>query len=645
MMDYNKEGWGEKDKRGSDKEVCVQNSKAYQDDMEHILRQAAEKLPKPCREVPVSESMKMRAEKRSIQSRKETVSEGMKIQAERPSKQNREEPVSVHMKTKNETISRVGIWRSFGRAAAAVFIFIVLGGGTAVAASPAVREAVVRFFTSGTKEIVPNEQFSEPEKQDRAPVSIGDVTWIQDQKLDEHFTASYLSSSNYLDLVETSSGHLLFYTEDAEKGDRTYYQIVDGTLQTSSPKTHVVEGRVSLGTLYGIMSYGGEIYGAVTLPEMTFTVDWQQYGETDLLLLNTNSRQFDVAGTFGGTQDGEPLTGSGSFCAYALKGDTEWVEVRFLYDVQSTEYSYPFLMNIRTKEVRNPLADVDLSQYPCITDLSISDDKKTATAKAGADHNSLKNISIDLESGEITTDSLEEEKLIKEALQKHEERQEQEALPKQKALQEQEVNKEQEVKEEQELLPEQEDSAVRNTLSEEGFECETAFATSDHTVFYTTGTQEQMNGYLYNAQNGRTSTLFTDVAWGYMWEYGFADRYVSLIGGNYAAMYKEPENEVYLLDLTDGRMQLLEGIPASHDVSFLWNSEQSILSISVNTESGASRLAFFMPRTDHAWYFERSLSDDVHEMMSCWYGEYGYLIQAVSEDRDQYYLYLYEYTP
>ncbi|MDE5590392.1 MAG: hypothetical protein K2J60_14835 [Acetatifactor sp.] len=114
-----------------------------------------------------------------------------------------------------------------------------------------------------------------------------------------------------------------------------------------------------------------------------------------------------------------------------------------------------------------------------------------------------------------------------------------------------------------------------------------SYPTSDHTVFYTVGTEEKL----------------------------------------------------------DGEMQLLEGVPANHNTHFFWNPEFSMLSISIDTSSGISRLAFFIPGTDTGWYFDRIPSDSVHEESGTWYSEYGYIIRAVSPERDMYYLYLYEYTP
>lgn len=539
-------------------------------EVERILRQTAESLPEPQKDVPVSAIMAMRGKRHRS-------------------------------------------WQSLGRAAVILLSLLLLSSGTALAASPALRQAVIHFFTGGVTEEPPVEQLSAPISEQSAentesvstaenaapeeaadeitaPVTVGNVTFLEKQVLDEHFTASYLSSPLYLDTVSTPSGKFLFYTEDTETGYRTYYQLIDGVLQISTPETHVLEGSILLGNLQGVMSYGGDTsYASIILPEMTFTMDWQQYGE-DILLLDSYSERFDIGSTFGGTQNGEPLQDDydGKFYAIALKGDTEWVEVFFWYDAQLTGYEYPFLFNLSTGETRDPLAEVDLSAYPCITDLRICDDKKTVTALAGQNHDSLNKIYIDLENGKIT----------------------------------------------EETVP----SAPVSTYYQ-------SYPTSDHTVFYTVGTEEKLDGYLYDSESGVTKELFRGAAQGYVWDYGFADTYISLIGNHYAAYYKEPENEVWLLNLVDGEMQLLEGIPANHNTNFFWNREFSMLCISICTGSGASRLAFFIPGTGTGWYFDRIPSDSVHEESGTWYSEYGYIIQAVSPERDMYYLYLYEYTP
>lgn len=533
-------------------------------EIEELLRQAAKALPEPQKAVPVLTGMTMR-------------------------------------KKENHP------WQSLGRVAIILLSLLLLSGGTAFAASPALRQAVIHFFTGGVTEIPPVEQLSAPEQstegsesaftpeKDTAdeitgPVTVGDVTLLKDQVLDEHFTATYLSSPLYLDTLSTPSGNLLFYTLD-ETGYRTYYQLIDGVLQISAPETRVLEGSILLKNLPGVMNRrdGDTGYASIVLPEMTFTVDWQQYGE-DILLLNSDNHRFDIGSTFGGTQNGAPLPADydGQFFARALWGDTQWVEVVFCYDYQLTYYEYPFLFNLRAGEIRDPLAEVDLSAYSCITDLTICDDKKTALAMAGPDHDSLNQIYIDLETGEIT----------------------------------------------EEVTP---SAPVSGAYTE--------FATSDHTVFYALGTEEKADGYLYDSESGVTTELFQGAAMGYVWEYGFADTYIRMIGNHYGVYYNEPEDKVYLLNLADGSMQLLEGVPANHDTNFAWNAEFSMLRISIRTESGAERLAFFIPGTDTGWYFDRVPSDSVNEESGGWYSEYGYYIWAVSPERDQYYLYLYEYVP
>lgn len=554
-------------------------------EIEAVLRQAAAELPGPRKNVPVLSGHSRQASKNRLQ-------------------------------------------QPLRRVAVLLLAFLLLSSGTA-AASPNLRQAVIRFFTSGTRESIPSEQLSEAVKPDHyadtddaagsnnsassdnsaatnnpandtiaepdtaakeKPLTAGSVTLLQNQVIDEHFTASYLSSPDYLDVIAAPSGRLLFYTSQPDSAGRTYYCVDNGTLQASTPDVHSREGSISLKNLPGVMSRSNDTdYRSIKLPEMKFTVDWQQY-EDEILPLNTDSHRFDIGSTFGGSQDGKPLTDAhdGLFYANAIPQNTSWVEVHFLYDPQVTEYSYPFLFNIRTGETKDPLAGIDLSAYACITGLQFCDNQKTATAMAGQDYSSLHEISIDLASGAIT-----------------------------------------------------ETAALAAPVSD----CFLSMATGSRTVFYTTGTQEHMDGYLYDAANDTTTELFQDAAWGYTWEYGFADTYVSLIGGNYAALYREPENKVYLLNLSDGSRQLLDGIPASHDVSFFWNPGYQMLSISILSEQGTSRLAFFIPGTDKAWYFDRELPDGIMEESSSWYGDYGYCIQAASEDGKQHYLYLYEYTP
>ena len=339
------------------------------------------------------------------------------------------------------------------------------------------------------------------------------------------------------------------------------------------------------------MSHDGSTeYTSVTLPEMTFQVDWQQFGE-DILILDTDAQsRFDIGSTFGGTKDGASIEGmyDGRFSITPLNGETEWVQVSFLFDSQLTEYSYPFLFNLRTGETADLLAGIDLSVYPCVTYLTICDDKKFATALAGDSHDDLQEIFIDLESGNITQEA---------------------------------------------------------RLDPPVSSCLYSLTTSSHTVFYALGDKQHADGYLYDTETQTSKTLFQGAAWGYLWDYGFADTYIRLISGNHAVYYKEPENEVDLLNLADGEMRLLEGIPASHDVSFFWNNEHTLLSISIKTADDASRLAFYIPGAENAWYFDWELPGGLRKNHGTWYSEYGHLISAVSEDDDRHYLCLYQYIP
>lgn len=532
--------------------------------IENMLRQSAEKLPEPEKDVPRAT---------------EEPSGG----AERDCRGLRS-------------------WRAAGRAAIVILSLALMGTGTVFASSPGVRQAVIRFFTSGAREEVPIERLTgekateelqetretEDQKEEFLPLTMGAVTFMERQVLDEHFVASYLYSSEYLDVMAAPSGNLLFYTQPLGTTEqRTFYQLVDGEMELAAPEVCRKEGRVSLKELPGVMDRRGSVdYSAIVLPEMTFEVEWQQYG--DNILPTDVSERFDIVSTFGGTQNGSPLEGDydGRFLATALQGDTEWVVVSFLFDSQSTDYVYPFLFNIRTGEVQDVLRTVDLSMYPCITDLAILD-RKTAAAWAGENHDSQKRITIDLSTGEIV-----------------------------------------------------EERALQPPAADYNFMVETG----EHTIFYTTGTEEHTNGYLYDEETQETIPLFEDAAWGYVWDYGFADTYVQLINRCYAAYYKEPENEVYLIDLTDGTMMLLEGIPASHDVSFFPNDQGDLLCISIHAQGGTSLLAFYRQGMDTARYFERELPENIQENGAMWIGENKYLIQAVSQDREQYYLYLYEYV-
>lgn len=490
------------------------------------------------------------------------------------------------------------------RAAAVIIAILVLGGATAVAASPGLREAIIRFLSGGEAEKVPFELLEpthapgQPSQETASiepgtPVALGNITFLQAPAADGHFTAAYISSPGWLEALRTPSGRLIFCTQDSAGEGRTYYRLADGRLEMSTPELCQREGSVKPGSLPGVMSHdGSREYSFVTLPEMAFQAAWQQLGE-DIIINDSESQySFDIGSTFGGTKDGASIEGmyDGRFSFAPINGDTEWIQVSFLFDPQLTEYSYPFLFNLRTGEVSDPLSGVDLSAYPCITELAILPGRKSASAMAGDSHDSLKKIFIDLVSGTVT-EQTEEPPLTA-------------PVP----------------------------------------SCHYSMSTGGHTVFYTLGDDTSVDGYLYDGETQTSRVLFRGAAWGYIWDYGFSDTYIRLIGGNHAVYYREPENEVYLMNLADGEMRLLEGVPASHDVSFLWNGEHTLLSISINSKDAAPRLAFYAPDAENAWYFDREQHDGILERSAGWYSEYGYLISAAS-DGGMNYLYLYQYIP
>lgn len=499
-----------------------------------------------------------------------------------------------------ETLSRhkvIDPWRITGRVAAVLTVFILLGGSTAAMANPALREAVISFLGGRDREEVPYDRLDSTEpsgggadgKTEDTSVTAGSVTLLRTKALDQHFTATYLSSPDYLDTILTPSGTELFYTLDAA-GRRTYYQLKDGALTADTPGVRTRKGSITFCGLPGVMDVNGDVSaGSVRYVEIPFTVTWQQW-EQDILVLEDSLQRFALDSRFVETKDGTPPPDNheGSFYARGIAGNTDQVVVYFVLDAQTCGYQYPFLFNIHTGEVWDPLAGVDLSAYDCITDLTISDDQRSASAMAGKDRASRRKISIDLATGRIT--------------------------------------------EKREPAAPVEDVFLSSV-------------TGEHTVFYITGTEECMEGYLYDERKGRSERLFHDAAWGLMWEEGTADTYVELTGGNYAVIYKEPENKVYLLNLSDGSRQLLKGIPVSRSIHFFWNPGYSMLSITRDGKWGTRRLAFLIPGTDHAWYFDRNPVKGIQEQSASWYGERGYLIRAWSEKRKRHYLYLYEYMP
>lgn len=467
------------------------------------------------------------------------------------------------------------------------------GGGTAYAAIPEFRQAVIAFFTEGTVEDIPavekkltdeNTQPEETNDEAGEKVTVGGITLINQKSLDTHITANYFSSDDYLDIVTTASGRTLVY-EISENGDRTYYAYENHSLKQVDASVENTKGTVKLGKLPGVMADGHDEYGDILLPEMSFEIQWMRIGQ-DIEVCN-GSRDFDIGSTFGGTLNGKPIDGEYDGCFYArgLSGSSEWIQVFFEFDGQRTNYAYPFLFQVQTGEVRDPIADIDLSMYSCIMDLCIDGDMQGASAQAGSNPDDLHEIRIDFQKGTvIDLQSL--------------------ACP------------------------------VEHPFY--------GFATGEHTYFYALGQQSSVDGYIYDNTTKATQQIFADCAWGYTWSKGFSDQYVALIGGNYAAYYREAENEVYLLNLVTGEKKLLEQIPASHDVSYFWNAQKSLLSITYEADGGDMMLAFFDPAQDTAYYFTRKTDENVQEYATMWNGERRYVIYAKSPDDKTNYLFVYD---
>lgn len=479
-----------------------------------------------------------------------------------------------------------------------VLAVLFLGSATALAASPELRAAVVRFFSFGTVETTPADLLNVLETEDSgtdesqaappAVQTVGSLTLTETIALDEHFSATYLSSPDFLDIVKTPSGALLFSTT-ATGGKPYYYSYKEGNLTELVLETHTLSASVNLGVLPGVMNDYGDTtpYQNLQLPEMTFDLVWRQYGD-DILIdhnaANSKYDRFDIGSTYGADLD-YSYDGAFSYSAFPARSDV--IQVIFHLDSQQTSYAYPFLLDLATGQVSDPLAKVDLSAYDCITELFFSDDLSEVTAKAGSGHEHLRDITIRLADGTITESPAP--------------------------------------------LPPIADSPIW-------------FATSDTTVFYTVGSLEAgMDGCLYNTEAQTNTTLFTNALYNHnAWAEGYGERFFDFLGGGYCAYYEG--NAVYLMNLKDGSRTLLEGLSLSDDVSFFFNPDYSLLNFSIWENRQSIRLGFIDPAKGEAWYFDREMKN-IYENTSGWHGNSGYYISAQNEISRMHYLYLYEYTP
>ena len=500
------------------------------------------------------------------------------------------------------------------RAAVTVLLLLCLGASTALAASPKLRDAVVRFFTSGTVEQPPIDLLNpvpagespaqtdsqpetrrRPDAKSQSPTdsqaenntdnervqTAGSLTLVQPAALDAHFSAFYVSSGDYLEWIRTPSGRPLFSTR-SDHATPVYYALEDGILREIRLESHTLTASVQLGELPGVMGHDKETdFWKVALPPMEFTVNWQQY-EEDILIDNTDTDiRFDIGSTFGGLSE----DCDGRFYSRAIVGRSDVVQVFFNFDGQRTEYEYPFLLYLNDGRISDPLSGAELSAYPCITELAISDDLLHATARAGSDHDHLRPITIDLQTGSVTETAWPE--------------------------------------------PPADD-------------CFLWFATGENTLFYGIGSDESLDGYFYDTESGQSTQLSAGAA-NRAYEDGFAERYYEFVGGGYVIYYEG--DCVFLIDLHDGSSLLLEGVPNSRLVHFFFNPDFTVLSVTLSSEDGGTRrLGFIALKTQDAAYFERELPDGVREISASWYAPYGYLVQAIDEAKGRYYLYLYQYT-
>lgn len=531
--------------------------------IERKLLKAARQLPVPTDSVPVSPLMKKMQDEQSS---------GLRPASRR----------------------HIPAWQTSLLALAVLFV----GSATALAASPELRAAVVRFFSFGTVETPPadlqnileTENSGTDESQETTPAvqTAGSLTLTETIPLDEHFSATYLSSPDFLDIVRTPSGALLFSTT-APNSEPHYYSYKEGNLTELVLETHTLSASVDLGVLPGVMNDYGDIapYRELHLPEMTFDLVWRQYGNDILIDHNaTDSKyhRFDIGSTYGADLGNDY---DGSFSYYAIPARSDVIEVCFYLDYQMTFYSYPFLLDLTTGQVSDPLAKIDLSAYDCITELTFTNDLTGVTAKAGSDHDHLRDITIRLADGTITESPAPQ--------------------------------------------PPIDNSPIW-------------FTTSDTTVFYTVGSLESgMDGYLYNIETQTTTPLFTNALYNHnAWAEEYGERFFDSLGSGYCTYYED--NAVYLLNLKDGSQTLLEGISLSDDVTFSFNPDSSLLEYSIREKGLTVRLGFIDPIKKEAWYFDRDRTKYIPETSAHWYSNYGYCIEARAST-GIHYLYLYEYTP
>ena len=491
-----------------------------------------------------------------------------------------------------------------GFRSAVIALLIAVGGtSTVMAASPQIRSAIAKFFTSGITEVVPTEELNIGQKADADAQTDGDtnvlsgeetvffadgIKLIHDVTLDEHFSVDYIGSDSFEEIITLSSGKELLckYINGEFESSRKYFDLSledtpDKPLQEVEVQTLEFRGSVSLQNLKGIYSADGD-YDNFAPDEIEVAFEYEKY--EDDLLVNSFDASLD-------TDDAEH-----DYDMYinTIDGQADVVEAVLMIDAQMTNYQYPFIINLNTGEVSDLLSKVDLSGYACVTELYISDDLKTATARAGDSFEKLVNISIDIETGEI--------------------KEEPDAY---------------------EAIPE---------------ECEYGFYVDEDTLFYVVeaeGTEygESETGYLYNVNSGEKTTVF-DGASNKLYSEG--ECFWESLGGGYIALYED--NALQIIRLSDGgeRVYLTEiTYDDPQSVQMLLNTDGSLLSIEVyeNGSTGAKRMYMLDTESFEVWYFDRDVEEGIEEVASFWRGKNCFVTEAEDSESGMYYNYIYLYNP
>ncbi len=238
------------------------------------------------------------------------------------------------------------LWKNPAVRAALITMAIVLAGTTtAFAAIPEFRQSVIRFFTSGLVEEVPEIVPGTEEIWTKETVSgeestaangntqtVGHLTMTQEYSLDKHFTAMYFASEHDLNIAYAASGEAIFSTREPGK-DPMYYVLEDGVLKQAESEQHSLTVTVMPeGPLPGMMDHDGWglKYDTLRYEPQQMTVFWQQIGGG---LMPEEYPDVDFC-VFRG-EDG--LEAETRIYCTAVAGSTEYLQLNFIIDGQRTD--------------------------------------------------------------------------------------------------------------------------------------------------------------------------------------------------------------------------------------------------------------------------------------------------------------------